>query len=90
MLALELPAYFHPNALQNRYSARSPMGLFELRVMPRDRDARMQGKQFWHYRRRDFDADVLDLVTIFMKLLLQFAHVAQSVCWGIALPRIKT
>ena len=37
MLALELSACFHPNALQKRYSARSPVGLFALRVMPRVR-----------------------------------------------------
>src|SRR5580704_7834319 len=37
MLALELPACFHPNALQKKYSARSPVGLFALLVMPRSR-----------------------------------------------------
>ncbi len=34
-LGLELPAWVHANALQKMYSARSPVGLFEVLVMPR-------------------------------------------------------
>src|SRR5208282_3384056 len=33
--ACEFPACVQPNALQKRYSARSPVGLFELRLTPR-------------------------------------------------------
>src|SRR5260370_5191851 len=35
----EFPACVQPNALQKRYSARSPVGLFALRVMPRVRSS---------------------------------------------------
>jgi hypothetical protein len=34
-IAWKSPACFHPNALQNRCSARSPVGLFALRMTPR-------------------------------------------------------
>src|SRR5580704_2723818 len=37
--ACEFPACVQPNALQKRYSARSPVGLFALRVMPRARSS---------------------------------------------------
>src|SRR5580692_1956042 len=37
--AFEFPACFQANALQNRYSARSPVGLFALRVTPRLRSS---------------------------------------------------
>src|ERR1700722_3774804 len=39
MFACEFPACFQPNALQKRYSERSPVGLFALRVTPRRRSS---------------------------------------------------
>jgi hypothetical protein len=58
MLAFEMPAWAHPNALQKRYSARSPVGLFELRVIPREQLER------GHLRKIHRDAPRMQLKSI--------------------------